>query len=158
MAWPGARAIEVRNATTVGAARDKADVRRAQPGVKPGDTVGEVGVGGKHSDRTTVVWFEAWRYQHERAPIVALLQEIRTQLPWYSKALEESRKLGDVTVRGALLALEDLTKRIGIQASKIQEAGERWEEENLARRLPSHIRRPIHGSQASDPKRRPGIQ
>lgn len=87
----------------------------------------------------TVVWFEAWRYQHEKAPIVALLQEIRAQLPWTSKALARSRKMGEVAIRGALLSLEDLTKRIGIQATKIQEAGERWEEENLATRLPAHM-------------------
>lgn len=71
--------------------------------------------------------------------MVALLQEIRAQLPWYSKALTESRKLSEVAIRSALLSLEDLTKRIGIQATKIQEAGERWEEENLATRLPAHM-------------------
>lgn len=94
---------------------------------------------GRHKKRVTVVWFEAWRYQNEKAPIVALLQEIQAQLPWTSKALTQTRKLSEVTIRGALLSLEDLTKRIGIQASKIQEAGERWEEENLATRLPAHM-------------------
>jgi hypothetical protein len=94
---------------------------------------------GQYKDAVTVVWFEAWRYQHDQAPIVALLQEIRTQLPWYSKALQESKKMGEVTVRSALLAFEDLTRKIGIQASKIQEVGERWEQENLATVLPSHM-------------------
>jgi hypothetical protein len=93
----------------------------------------------KEAAHVTVVWFEAWRYQHEEAPIVALLQEIRTQLPWYSKALGEGRKLGEVAVRSALLVFEDLTKKIGVQASKIQDAGERWEKENLATVLPSHM-------------------
>lgn len=94
---------------------------------------------GHHAAHVTVVWFEAWRYQQEQAPIVALLQEIRTQLPWYSKALSETRKLGEVTVRSALLALEDLTKKIGIQASKIVKVGEEWEREHLATALPSHL-------------------
>lgn len=94
---------------------------------------------GEHKDYVTVVWFEAWRYQQEKAPIVALLQEIRTQLPWYSKALSRTRKLGEVAIRSALLAFEDLTKKIGIQASKIQEVGEKWEQEHLATALPSHM-------------------
>jgi len=94
---------------------------------------------GVHKDHVTVVWFEAWRYQHEQAPIVALLQEIRTQLPWYSKALERTRKLGEVAIRSALLSFEDLTKKIGIQASEIQKAGEKWEQEHLASTLPSHM-------------------
>lgn len=94
---------------------------------------------GVHKDHVTVVWFEAWRYQHEQAPIVALLQEIRTQLPWYSKALDRTRKLGEVAVRSALLSFEDLTKKIGIQASKIQDVGEKWEQEHLATALPSHM-------------------
>ena len=90
------------------------------------------------ADRVTVVWFEAWRYQHEQDPIIALLQEIRTQLPMYSKFLNKGAKLAEVAIRGALLSMEDLTKRIGFKASKVQEAGERWERENLAVALPSH--------------------
>lgn len=94
---------------------------------------------GEHKDHVTVVWFEAWRYQRETAPIVALLQEIRTQLPWYSKALSKTSKLVEVGVRSALLSLEDYTKKIGVQASKIQEVGERWEQEHMATALPSHM-------------------
>ena len=110
-----------------------------QPEPMAGGEAPGLGKGGRHRDRVTVIWFEAWRYQHEKAPIVALLQEIRAQLPWYSKALTESRKLSEVAIRGALLSLEDLTKRIGIQASKIEQAGRQWEEENLATRLPAHM-------------------
>jgi hypothetical protein len=89
--------------------------------------------------RISVVWFEAWRYQHDQAPIVALLQEIRAQLPWTSKAFQEAMKLGEIAVRSALLSFEDLTKKIGVQASRIQEAGEKWEKDHLATVLPSHM-------------------
>ncbi|MEM7051918.1 MAG: P-loop NTPase fold protein [Acidobacteriota bacterium] len=89
----------------------------------------------------TVVWFEAWRYQHEEVPIVPLLHEMRAHLSWTAKARRKAANLGSTAVRSALLALEDITKMIGIQASKIQEAGEQWERENLAVKLPSHVAR-----------------
>ncbi len=94
---------------------------------------------GKYKETVTVVWFEAWRYQHESAPVVALLHEIRSQLSWSAQLRRESAKLGEVAVRSALLAMEDLTKKIFVQASKIQETGEKWEKENLAAALPSHV-------------------
>lgn len=86
----------------------------------------------------TVIWFEAWRYQYETVPVVALLQEIRSQLEWSAKLKLQAKKIFEVTFRSALLALEDLTKKIGIQASKIQEVGEKWERDHLAAALPSH--------------------
>lgn len=89
--------------------------------------------------KATVIWFEAWRYQHEAVPVVALLHEIRTQLPWTGRFRKEVTKIGEVAARSALLAMEDLTKKIGVQASKVQEQGEKWEQANLAVSLPSHV-------------------
>ncbi len=86
-----------------------------------------------------MVSFEAWRYQDEKAPIVALLHEIRSQLAWAPKVRQRAQKIGEVTVRSALLAIEDLTKKLGIQASKIQQVGEQWEKQNLATALPSNL-------------------
>lgn len=94
--------------------------------------------GGRYRESVRVVWFEAWRYQHDRAPVVALLHEIRSQLAWHLKALSQLKKTVSVAVRGALLSMEDPTKQIGFQASKIEKAGEQWEREHLAARLPSH--------------------
>ncbi len=93
---------------------------------------------GRYEDTVTVVWFEAWRYQNEADPVIALLHEIRTQLPLYSKWLNEGKKLAEVTIRSALLSMEDLTKRIGIAPSKIEKTGEQWERDHLAVALPSH--------------------
>ena len=96
---------------------------------------------GVHRETIRTVWFEAWRYQHEAAPVVALLHEIRAQLSWRSRAAGSAPRAAKVAIRGALLSLEDLTKQIGFQYSKFREANREWESENLAAKLPSHTLR-----------------
>ena len=88
-------------------------------------------------ERRFVIWFEAWKYQNEQAPIVALLHEIREQLSWMQKAKGSISKLTHTAIKGCLFSIEDLTKKIGVQASKIQSVGETWERENLASKLPA---------------------
>jgi hypothetical protein len=89
-----------------------------------------------------LVWFEAWRYQNESTPIVALLHAIRERLSWRSKAWSETKKLGEITIRSALLHWDEITRIIGVQApkidsGKIEKAGETWEKEHLAAKLPA---------------------
>ena len=96
---------------------------------------------GKHAGTVEAVWFDAWRYQNENSPVVALLQEMRAQLSWKKQAASSMRRSAEVAVRGALLSMEDLTKKIGFQYSKIQQANREWESENLASALPSHTLR-----------------
>lgn len=96
---------------------------------------------GHYGEQLIVVWFEAWRYQNEEAPIVALLQEIRSQLAWHVKIVQSATKLATVAARSALMNLDSITKMIGVQASKVREEGERWERENLAEALPSNVLR-----------------
>ena len=93
--------------------------------------------------RTTIraVWFDAWRYQYETAPVVALLQEIRAQLSWGRQLATATKRNAQVAVRGALLSIEDLTKKIGLQYSKLRDAHREWEVTNLAVALPSHTLR-----------------
>jgi len=83
------------------------------------------------------VWFEAWRYQYEQAPIVALLHEIRSQLSWLQKFRRSLDRATEVAIRGALLSMEDVTKKIGLQYSKFAETSQSWDSENLASVLPS---------------------
>ena len=96
---------------------------------------------GRHTKTVQSVWFDAWRYQNENAPVVALLQEMRAQLSWQKQTASSMRRTAEVTVRGALLSMEDLTKKIGFQFSKFQQANSEWESENLASSLPSHTLR-----------------
>jgi hypothetical protein len=81
------------------------------------------------------VWFEAWRYQSETVPIVALLQEIRAQLGMWQKLVNKSNKLADITVLGILGAFDAALKTVsgGFMApklSKIPELGKQWEAEH----------------------------
>ena len=99
------------------------------------------GPAGRHKEAVRAVWFDAWRYQHEDVPVVALLQEIRTQLSWGHQVTTEVKRRAETAVRGALLSMEGLTKQIGFQYSKFRNANREWEAKNLAVSLPSHTLR-----------------
>ena len=96
---------------------------------------------GVHRQVIQAVWFDAWRYQNEAAPVVALLHEMRAQLSWRKRAAGSTSRAAEVLTRGALLSLEELTKQIGFQYSKFRQASREWESENLAAKLPSHTLR-----------------
>ena len=96
---------------------------------------------GQHRRVVQAVWFDAWRYQNEPAPLVALLHEMRAQLAWGRRAVRSTGRNAKVAVRGALLSMEELTKKIGFQYSKFHQASREWESENLAATLPSHTLR-----------------
>ena len=91
----------------------------------------------KHGDRLLSVWFDAWRYHAEAVPVVALLQEMRAQLSQEDSKALALKRLGKVALRGALLSLDELTKKIGFHYAKFEQAGRRWDAENLAATLPS---------------------
>ena len=95
----------------------------------------------QHRDVVQAVWFDAWRYQNEPAPVVALLHEMRAQLAWGRRAVRSTRRNAEVAVRGALLSMEELTRKIGFQYSVFRQANRDWEAENLAAALPSHTPR-----------------
>ena len=96
---------------------------------------------GVHHEVIQAVWFDAWRYQNEAAPVVALLHEMRGQLAWRSRLSRSLRRGAEVTMRGALLSMEELTRKIGLQYSRFSQANREWESENLAVSLPSHTLR-----------------
>ncbi|MDB6027650.1 MAG: hypothetical protein JWM68_3873, partial [Verrucomicrobiales bacterium] len=99
----------------------------------------------KSSERHIVVIFEAWRYQHEATPVVALLHEIRAQWSWYNKTFKWLGKIGEVATRGALLVFDEATRKIDNDtsikvkpsSSGIQALGERWEADHFENTLPT---------------------
>ena len=88
---------------------------------------------GKYRKAIRTIWFDAWRYQHEEVPVIALLQEMRAQLSHHRRS-----RMAGVAIRGALLSIEEVTKKIGFQYSKFQQANHDWKTENLDAPLPSH--------------------
>ena len=114
--------------------------------------------GGVHRGVVQAVWFDAWRYQNEPAPVVALLHEMRAQLARGRRVARSTRRTTEVAVRGALLSMEELTKKIGFQYSKFRQANREWESENLAATLPSHtLREHLHAAVAQLlPRKRDG--
>lgn len=76
-----------------------------------------------------VVWFEAWRYQHEAVPVVALLHEIRAQIPLVSSLFNTAKKLAAVGVKAALANIDGMTSQIGLQMSKLRDG---WDAANKA--------------------------
>ncbi|MCM8614074.1 P-loop NTPase fold protein [Accumulibacter sp.] len=94
------------------------------------------------SKKIATIWFEAWRYQSEVVPVVALLHEMRRQLSTAIAVKEKLSKLGQVTVRYLLGSLSDAARTIGVEAllpnaDRIESIGEKWEKANLAESLPT---------------------
>ncbi len=81
-----------------------------------------------HCERATVVWFEAWRYQDEAQPVIALLHEIRQQLSAWLRSLDEAKKITDVALRSMFACFDDAAKQVRLGGlSKVQEIGEKYE-------------------------------
>ena len=95
------------------------------------------------------IWFDAWRYQNERAPVVALLQEMRRQMAGLPVVMEKFKKFGNIALRYTLDSLSDVGKAIGLEglpsAEKIEKLGERWEKDHHAKSVPTDsIRGHLH--------------
>ena len=96
---------------------------------------------GLHRSTIRAVWFDAWRYQNEDAPVVALLQEMRMQLSLPRKVANSVSRKAEIAMRGALLSMDELTKKIGFQYSKFRQANREWKSETFGVELPSYTLR-----------------
>ena len=95
-----------------------------------------------HEKNVVTVWFDAWRYQNEASPVVALLQEMRKQMRT-SKAIQaKAKKMLAVTSSALFGSLGLACKIIGaenpIDLEKLQSIGEKYEKEHHAEELISN--------------------
>ena len=90
---------------------------------------------------TEVVWFEAWRYEQETMPVVALLQEIRTHFSMKQQLLDWTGKIAKVTMRSFLDIDFVVGKMIGVSADKIEKHGENVERDRFQLPIPTQLLR-----------------
>lgn len=105
----------------------------------------------EENNKVVTIWFDAWRYQNESSPIVALLQEMRRQFSQMVQVKEKFKKFSTVALQYTLDGLSNLGKVIGIEAlpsaEKIQKYGEAWEANNYHQVLQSDsIRSNLHNT------------
>jgi len=110
----------------------------------PDDETPSLTLRGRNPPKNVVtVWFEAWRYQNEPVPVVALIHEIRKQIGRWAALNKQAEKLTNVTARAVLGSIDDISKLLRLEAipfspSRIQEIGEKYEKENLQEKLGSN--------------------
>lgn len=89
-----------------------------------------------NSGKVVTIWFDAWRYQNEPNPIVALIQEMRRQFSTIPSVISKFKKVGEISLRYTLDGLGEIGKAIGFESmpdiGKIQKLGEEWEKSNFA--------------------------
>jgi hypothetical protein len=95
------------------------------------------------------IWFDAWRYQNESVPILALLQEIRLQMAALPAVIHKFKKIGEIAAFSLIDSLSDIGKAIGFEympsIEKIEKRGEKWEKEHHAETLATNsIREHLH--------------
>lgn len=85
------------------------------------------------------VWFEAWRYQHEPQPIIALMHTMRQSFSQKRKLFDQTGKILNVSAVAGLSVLDGAIKMLsgGMVSGldKIPSIGEKYEKDNLLSQL-----------------------
>lgn len=86
--------------------------------------------------QVVTIWFDAWRYQNEKAPIVALLQEMRHQMSTSRSLRQRFKKTSEIALYSVLDSLSDVGKVIGMDGlpsvENIEKRADAWERDNYA--------------------------
>lgn len=88
------------------------------------------------------VWFEAWRYEQEAQPIIALLHAIKDEFSLFASLKESIKKTFDVTFFGSLSTFDSVAKMLsgGIDPkfSNLPKVAKQYEQDNLLTQLPTN--------------------
>jgi hypothetical protein len=123
--------------TTAGAVRDK---------TSPADDA-NVPLPSAYWESTFTIWFEAWRYQHEAVPIIALLHEMRSQFSLAMQAKNALKAGGVIALKTLTGAFDTVASVIGGESGKllnpgnILKAGEAYDAAHLRAKLPTETMR-----------------
>ncbi len=92
-----------------------------------------------HQKQIMTIWFDAWRYQNEPSLVVALLQEMRRQMPNLPAFIAKGKKFTEIAMTSVLDSLGQIAKLISFEAlpdvAKIENRGAQWEREHHAQIL-----------------------
>lgn len=85
------------------------------------------------------VWFEAWRYQHEPLPIIALMHTMRESFSRKRKLFNQVGKMLNVSTIAGLSIFDGVIKTLSggtvSGLNQIQSVGEKYEKDNLLSQL-----------------------
>lgn len=85
------------------------------------------------------VWFEAWRYQHEPQPIIALMHTMRQSFSQKRQLFDKVGKIANVSMVAGLSVFDGVIKTLSVGMvsglDKIQSIGDKYEKDNLLSQL-----------------------
>lgn len=97
----------------------------------------------QYQSNTFTIWFEAWRYQHEALPLIALLQEMRRQFGLAMKLKDSVRAGSAMALKTLTGAFDTVAGVVGSESAKlfnpgnILKAAESYDAEHFRARLPT---------------------
>ncbi len=108
---------------------------------EPPPTIKGTSVGAKKTNNPHYhgVWFEAWRYQHEPQPIIALMHTMRQSFSQKRAFFDKAGKIASVSMIAGLSVFDGVIKTLSAGMvsglDKIQSIGEKYEKDNLLSQL-----------------------